>query len=91
MRHVHLQSDKANCNHLNAGSDSIHRAFHQSTQYHMLVRSKACEEGGGVYSSFRHVQILPKLIHIFLYINCGHAKECFSVTPLLLCFYFLLF
>ena len=65
MRHVQIRSNKANCNLLNAGSDSIHHGFHQSTQYYMLVRSKACEKGGGVYSSYRPVQILPKLIHIF--------------------------
>ena len=31
---------------------SIHRPFHQSTQYHVVVRSKACETvtmGGGVH------------------------------------------
>ena len=32
-------------------SDSDHRAFHQSTQYRLVVRLKACEERGGAWSS----------------------------------------
>ena len=43
-----LQSNGANSDHLTAKSDSNYPAFLQSTQYHMVVRSKACEERGGV-------------------------------------------
>ena len=31
--------------------DSNHRAFHPSTRNHMVLRSKACEERGGAWSS----------------------------------------
>ena len=35
-------------------SDSTRRAFHQSTQYHRVLRWKACEEGGEAWSSVRN-------------------------------------
>ena len=42
-------------------SDSCYCALHQSTQYHMVVRSKACGERGGTHTGvqFSSVQINP--------------------------------
>ena len=46
-----LQSNKANYNPLDGGSDSQHCAFHQSTQHLVVVGTKACEEGGRAHCS----------------------------------------
>ena len=41
-----MQSNEANYNYLNAELDLDYQAFYQSTQYHTVVRSKACKERG---------------------------------------------
>ena len=44
-----LLSNEASDNHLN---NSNHCAFHQSAQYHKVIRYKPCEERGGVWEPF---------------------------------------
>ena len=57
-----LQSDEANCTHLNAGiSLSNHHTFHLSTQYNIVVSSTAFEKEAMGNEAFeeRSAQSLP--------------------------------
>ena len=45
-----VQANEANCNYLNAASDSNHRPFHQPTQYHMVVRSSCIPPANTVFT-----------------------------------------
>ena len=75
---IHQLLNKANDNH-GESSNSAHWAFHQSTQYHAVVRTKACEERGGAWSSVWNplqsirtswLQICHQLMQ-HLYVWCG--------------------